>query len=153
MYMIHILVNKKWGFITFLGTVWNNDCSLLLYSNGEVTEVIIVERQIVKSGLYTFVIVICLMFLLIPKTTESITSSGYPIVTHKKTFEYILLVIKNSVLITLAFTMLIYVKKKSIKQFNFPFILTILFYLVFGFVVVSGIGIFLVYLIRFILLL
>ncbi len=53
------------------------------------------------------------MFLMIPLTKESITSSGYPIVTHREPFEYILLVIKSSILITLAFTMLIYVKEKK----------------------------------------
>lgn len=89
---------------------------------------------------------------MIPQTKESMTSSDYPVITHREPFEYILLVIKISILMTLAFTMLIYVKeKRKLKESNFSSILTMPFHLVFGFVVVSGIGIFLVYFIHFIL--
>lgn len=57
------------------------------------------------------------MFLMVPQTKESISSSGYPTITHREPFEYISLVIKSSILIMLAFIMLIYIKeKKKVKE-------------------------------------
>ncbi|QDX91411.1 hypothetical protein EEL30_02875 [Brevibacillus laterosporus] len=110
------------------------------------------EKKLRKSALYGFFIGLALMILLIPETRELPTHTGDVKIVPMEPLEYILRILKSAIIITVAVVMSIFIREKRTNDTPaLSPIINMLLYLVFGFVIVTAVGTFLVYLIHYVL--